>query len=111
MRSSAIRETSPGTEVIMLTGHGSIDTAIESIRQGAFDYVAKPCPLDELEVAGIGTAFTGRDDFAQVHVQHGTHENALTSSMMRNPCTTDFARVSHDNAEKPSSGATRRRRV
>ena len=34
----------------MLTGHGSIDTAIESIRMGAFDYVAKPCPLDELEI-------------------------------------------------------------
>jgi DNA-binding NtrC family response regulator len=46
----AIREASPGTEVIMLTGHGSIDTAIESIRMGAFDYLAKPCPLDELEI-------------------------------------------------------------
>jgi two-component system response regulator HydG len=34
----------------MLTGHGSIDVAIESIRAGAFDYNAKPCPLDELEV-------------------------------------------------------------
>ena len=38
------------TEVIMLTGHGSIDTAIESIRIGACDYVVKPCPLDELQV-------------------------------------------------------------
>ena len=46
----AIRAASPGTDVIMLTGHGSIDTAIESVRAGAFDYVAKPCPLDELEV-------------------------------------------------------------
>jgi DNA-binding NtrC family response regulator len=46
----AIREKSPGSEVIMLTGHGSIDTAIESIRLGAYDYVSKPCPLDELEV-------------------------------------------------------------
>ena len=46
----AIRGTSPGTDVIMLTGHGSIDTAIQSVRAGAFDYVAKPCPLDELEV-------------------------------------------------------------
>jgi len=46
----AIRATAPATDVIMLTGHGSIDTAIESVRQGAFDYVAKPCPLDELEV-------------------------------------------------------------
>ena len=46
----AIREKSPGSEVIMLTGHGSFDTAIQAIRMGAFDYVAKPCPLDELEV-------------------------------------------------------------
>ena len=45
-----IRSASPGSEVIMLTGHGSIDTAIESIRIGAFDYVVKPCPLDELEI-------------------------------------------------------------
>jgi two-component system response regulator AtoC len=46
----AIRENSPASEVIMLTGQGSFDTAIQSIRMGAFDYVAKPCPLDELEV-------------------------------------------------------------
>jgi DNA-binding NtrC family response regulator len=45
-----IRDTNPATEVIMLTGHGSIDTAIESIRMGAFDYVVKPCPLDELQI-------------------------------------------------------------
>jgi len=46
----AINATAPATEVIMLTGHGSIDTAIESIRIGAFDYVVKPCPLDELDI-------------------------------------------------------------
>jgi two-component system, NtrC family, response regulator AtoC len=46
----AIRESGDDCDVIMLTGHGSIDTAIESIKVGAFDYVAKPCPLDELEV-------------------------------------------------------------
>jgi DNA-binding NtrC family response regulator len=45
-----LRTASPASEVIMLTGHGSIDTAIQSIRAGAFDYVSKPCPLDELEV-------------------------------------------------------------
>jgi DNA-binding NtrC family response regulator len=46
----AIQAAAPTTEVIMLTGHGSIDTAIESIRMGACDYVVKPCPLDELQV-------------------------------------------------------------
>jgi DNA-binding NtrC family response regulator len=45
-----IREKGAASDVIMLTGHGSIDSAIESIRLGAFDYVAKPCPLGELEV-------------------------------------------------------------
>ena len=46
----AIRTRNPSIEVIMLTGHGSIDTAIESIREGAFDYVTKPCPLDEIQI-------------------------------------------------------------
>ena len=46
----AVQRSRPSVDVIMLTGHGSIDTAIESIRKGAFDYIAKPCPLDELQV-------------------------------------------------------------
>jgi DNA-binding NtrC family response regulator len=46
----AIRDRSPATDIIMLTGHGSLDIAVASIRAGAFDYVAKPCPLDELEI-------------------------------------------------------------
>src|ERR1017187_8341308 len=46
----AIRARNTTAEIVMLTGHGSIDTAIESIRIGAFDYVVKPCPLDELQI-------------------------------------------------------------
>ena len=45
-----LRERRAPGEVLMLTGHGSIDTAIEAIRMGAFDYISKPCPLDELEI-------------------------------------------------------------
>jgi DNA-binding NtrC family response regulator len=50
-----IRGAGVPSQVVMLTGHGSIDTAIESIRKGAFDYVVKPCPLEELEIR-IGRA-------------------------------------------------------
>ena len=46
----SIHASAPAIEVVMLTGHGSIDTAIDSIRIGAFDYVVKPCPLDELHI-------------------------------------------------------------
>ncbi len=45
-----IRSRHPDTETVMLTGHGTIDSAVEAIRMGAFDYLRKPCPLDELEV-------------------------------------------------------------
>jgi DNA-binding NtrC family response regulator len=46
----AIRARGAAIEVIILTGHGSIDSAIECIRDGAFDYVTKPCPLDEIQI-------------------------------------------------------------
>lgn len=36
-------------EVIMLTGHATVDTAIESLKMGAYDYLIKPCKLAELE--------------------------------------------------------------
>ncbi len=54
-----LREKQSPTEVIMLTGHGTIDTAIEAIRLGAFDYVSKPCPIEELEIR-LGKALERR---------------------------------------------------
>jgi DNA-binding NtrC family response regulator len=36
-------------EIIMLTGHATLDTAVESLKMGAYDYLTKPCKLAELE--------------------------------------------------------------
>jgi len=36
------------TQVLVLTGHGAIDTALEAIKLGAYDYLTKPCDIDEL---------------------------------------------------------------
>jgi len=38
----------PELAVIMLTGHGSAEAAEQGIRLGAFDYLTKPCELEEL---------------------------------------------------------------
>jgi two-component system, NtrC family, nitrogen regulation response regulator NtrX len=38
------------TPVIMISGHGTIDTAVEAIKKGAFDYIAKPIDLNRLLV-------------------------------------------------------------
>lgn len=43
-----IKKISPLTEIIMLTGHATVNTAMESIKMGAFDYIPKPVKLDEL---------------------------------------------------------------
>jgi DNA-binding NtrC family response regulator len=45
-----IKEEYPGTEVIVLTGHGTVETAVEAMKIGAYDYVIKPVNLDELNL-------------------------------------------------------------
>jgi len=47
----SIRALDPSPEVIMLTAHGTIDTAIEAMRRGAHDFLTKPCNMAELDVA------------------------------------------------------------
>ena len=44
----SFKKIAPETTVIMITAFGSIETAIEAIRQGAFDYISKPFKLDEI---------------------------------------------------------------
>ena len=36
------------TETLILTGHATVDTALEAIKLGAYDYLTKPCDIDEL---------------------------------------------------------------
>jgi two-component system, NtrC family, response regulator HydG len=43
-----IQAKKPAPAVIMLTGHATLETGIEAIRQGAFDYLMKPCGIEDL---------------------------------------------------------------
>ncbi len=43
-----IKKKHPLIEVIMLTGHATVESAIEGMKQGAFDYLMKPCDLVQL---------------------------------------------------------------
>jgi DNA-binding NtrC family response regulator len=53
---AAIKERHPDPEVIVLTGHASVDAAREIIRLGAVEFLLKPCPLEEV-IAKIETAY------------------------------------------------------
>ena len=44
-----IKREYPACEVIMLTGQATLEEGVEALRRGAFDYIQKPCDIDELE--------------------------------------------------------------
>lgn len=51
-----IKRLKPLIEVILLTGHAAVDTAIEGMKQGAYDYLTKPCEITDL-VVKLGKAY------------------------------------------------------
>ena len=50
----------PGIPVIVLTGHGSIDAAVDAMRNGAYDFLTKPLNLDQLALV-VKRALQGRE--------------------------------------------------
>lgn len=51
-----IKKIAPQVEVIILTGHASMDAAVETMRLGGYDYLLKPCPVEDL-LAKIESAY------------------------------------------------------
>ncbi len=47
----AVQAANPQGRVVMLTGYGNIATAVEAVKKGAIDYLAKPANADEIEAA------------------------------------------------------------
>ena len=45
---SEIKKRAPDTEVIMLTGHATLESGVQAMRKGAYDYLMKPCDIDDL---------------------------------------------------------------
>ena len=45
---AALKQVSPDTEAVIMTGYGSTETAVEALRLGAFDYLTKPCKLTDI---------------------------------------------------------------
>ena len=46
-----LMESQVGSAIIMMSGHGTIETAVDAVKNGAYDYLAKPIDLNRLLVA------------------------------------------------------------
>src|SRR5579871_652362 len=51
-----LKQISPDTEAVVMTGHGSMETAVEALRLGAMEYIYKPCKLAEIEAVLLKVA-------------------------------------------------------
>jgi two-component system response regulator PilR (NtrC family) len=47
----AARSANPSSYIVIVTGYASIDTAVQAVREGANDYLAKPCSLGQIDIA------------------------------------------------------------
>ena len=67
-----IKRLKPLTEVVLLTGHASVETSIEGMKLGAFDYLLKPIKLEEL-MPKLAAAFQRKD----------THDQKIRSARIK----------------------------
>ena len=67
-----IKKIQPLAEVLLLTGHASVETSIEGMKLGAFDYLLKPIKLDDL-----------LNKIAQAIEKKDTHDNKIRSAQIK----------------------------
>lgn len=73
-----IKNAKPLTEVIMLTGHASVESGIEGMKLGAYDYLMKPMELDQLFEKL-------KDAYEKKHLQEQRIEQAMVKQNMMFP--------------------------
>ena len=74
-----IKKLYPLTEVIMLTGNASVESAIEGMKLGALDYLMKPCETDDL-VAKISMA-TQKKEEQEERIREAKVKEIMSSPM------------------------------
>ena len=82
-----IKSAQPRTEVAIMTGHGSIDSAVEAMRLGAYHYITKPFAVEEmkliLERMAEKVRLVAERDFLRERVNAETELNEITGSSPR----------------------------
>ncbi|HIJ56754.1 MAG TPA: response regulator [Deltaproteobacteria bacterium] len=72
------KQKHPLVEVIMLTGHATVESAVEGLKLGAFDYVKKPCDISDL-IPKVNEAYDKK------HAMEEKIRKALIDKIIRHP--------------------------
>lgn len=69
-----LHKANPETVVILITGYGALETAIQALRHGAYDYLLKPCPVEDI----LGAVRRGLSELEQER-----HRRVLVERLQR----------------------------
>ncbi|MCE5319001.1 MAG: sigma-54 dependent transcriptional regulator [Parachlamydia sp.] len=99
-----VKESSPGTLVVVITAFGSIENAVAAMRLGAFDYLLKPFSPDTIEAmiekAQDHRSLVEENDYLRQHVTTGGHQafQVIGQSPAMQKILSDVAQVAKSNA-------------
>lgn len=91
------------TEVVVITGHSSIDSAVRAMREGAFDYITKPIALEELNIV-IEKAYERRSFLTEIRnlrdqvKQYTTFDNIIATSPAMQKVMVMVKRIARSNS-------------
>lgn len=103
---AVLKEVDPDLPVIVISGHGTIETAVAAIRKGAYDFVEKPFTADRLMVVverAVETAKLKREN-AQLKARAGGQEELVGSSASISQLRAAIDRVAQTNSRVLISG-------
>jgi two-component system response regulator RegA len=69
-----IQKNAPQCRIVVLSGYGSIATAVEAVKLGAQDFVTKPASIEEIEAALMGKRKTPNPEFKAATLSQVEHE-------------------------------------
>ena len=75
---ATIKQRAPSTPVLTITAHGSIERAVEAIREGAYDFLTKPIELNRLTVT-VQNALQNHELLRKIHEFERTRRNSLVN--------------------------------
>ncbi len=102
-----IKQMHPDLAVVMISGHGNIETAVAAIRKGAYDFIEKPFKADRLVLVAqraLETA-TLRREIKELRTKAGQAEHIIGKSSIINQLRNQIDRVAPTNARVLISGA------
>lgn len=97
------RQKYPQTQVVMVTGYGSVETAVEAMKLGAFDYLTKPFDLDDLQrIINRAIQKDGSPALVPVPVEASVRATASSHFIGESPQMKDILRLVQKIADKDS---------